>query len=447
MTKSIFFEYVDKYFKGIVNKFTELFNGKKEESGLMYENMLRKEYSPDLTWSSQTLNHSIVAADVVAMDSPLPLKKRGTISRASGDVPKIGMKKKLGEKTLSDIHVMSSKGQSEAQIAAKILENVPAVIKGIRARIEAMFLQGLSGGMILVNDENNVGLGIRVDFGYKDSNRFQALNDVWSNPANATPVTDIRQLFDEADKNNDTITDVFLSKKYLDLARKSTEMKELVANSNNQVIINAANLPMPTKNKALSALEEEFGATFHEVNVSITYEDESGEQTTVKPWIQGNVVGVTSSEVGRLVWGTLAEDLHRVPGVSYQKADDMILVSEYSHNEPSLEELTAGQALAIPVIDNGDHVYVLDANSTSAVSISPDSLEFNARGGRRKINVDTTSVFTAVSDSEWATVAVVSKGVAVTVAANSGASRQGKVTITIGDKTAVVEITQSAGNE
>jgi hypothetical protein len=54
-------------------------------------------------WSTLTVNSTIVAADIVAMDSPLPLKKRDAIGAANGEITKLGMKKKLTEKQLSDI--------------------------------------------------------------------------------------------------------------------------------------------------------------------------------------------------------------------------------------------------------------------------------------------------------------------------------------------------------
>ena len=79
MNTSMFAQYVNKYFKGIVGKVTELFNGKKNESDLLYEQMLDEEYSADLTWNSSSFNHSIVAADVVSM-APASLSRRGELS-------------------------------------------------------------------------------------------------------------------------------------------------------------------------------------------------------------------------------------------------------------------------------------------------------------------------------------------------------------------------------
>ena len=445
---SLFSAYVDKFFKGFVGRFTELFNGKREEPTYMYTSMLTEEYTPDLTWNSTSLNNSIVAADVVSMDSSLPLKKRGTISRASGDVAKLGMKLMLKEKQISDIMVMESKGQQEADIARRVLDNVPKVINGIHTRVEIMFEQALSSGQLLIEGEDNEGTGIRVDFGYKDANRFHAIAAPWTTTATATPLDDIRQMFDAASANSDTIGDVYMSEAYFNLARKTAQVKELVAAANDQVITASSSLPVPNRTRTLSALEDEFGATFHIVNNSYKVENAAGVQAPVKPWVQGNIVGVPSANVGRLVYGTLAEDMNRVAGVSYQNSG-FILVSEYSHNEPSLAEFTAAQALVMPVIDDGAHIYVLDANAAGSVAVAPDSLEFAAKGGTKKVSVD-ANTFSATSSAAWASVTPGTKSFKVTAAANTGAARNAVITITDGAESspatlAIVTVEQEAG--
>ena len=442
MNTSMFAQYVNKYFKGIVGKVTELFNGKKNESDLLYEQMLDEEYSADLTWNSSSFNHSIVAADVVSMDSSLPLKKRGTIRTASGDIAKLGIKYTLKEKEISDINVMKAKGQNEASIAAKILNNVPRAIKGIKIRIEIMFEQALSQGYCLVLSDTNDGTGVRADFGYADANTYHAKAADWADSDNATPIDDLRQLFDGSVANGDEITDVYLSEKYFNYMRKCVDVKELVANANNQVIISASTLPQPGRSKTLDALRDEFNATFHVVNGSFRYELADGSQETIKPWVQGNVVGVPSSKVGRLVYGTLAEDMNRVAGVSYQKSG-FILVSEYSHNEPSLAEFTAAQALAMPVIDNGQNIYVLHADGTAPIDTDVDSLSFTAAAdttGKKVTVTHSEGAITAAvpAAATWATVSVSGKKITVKVSANDG---QGAA-----KRTTTLTITDAAGN-
>ncbi len=449
MQKSLFASFVAA-FAPMVTKWTEKFNNQKELPGYLYEQLLDEEYSADLTWSSAELNNSVVAADVVSMDASLPLKRRGTIRIASGDIPKIGIKKQMKEKAISDITVMAAKGQDKKAIAAKIFDNVPKVIAGVKIRLEILFEQALSTGLVLINSENNDGTGIRASFGYKDENTFHATTAGWEDTDKATPVSDIRQLFDKAEADGSSIERVYLSKQYFDLAKKSKEVRELVATSLKQTIVNEAYLPVPARQATIDALQEEFNATFVVVNNAYVWEDEAGNRNTIRPWAQANVVAVPALKVGRLVHGTLAEDLNRVAGVTYQKSN-FILVSEYSHNEPSLAEFTAAQALAMPVIDDGGSIYVLHADATATITADPTALEFTSAANNtgKKVSVHSDEDFTAAvpTADTWATVSKSGNVVTVKVSANTGAKRTSTLTLTSasGD-TATVTISQAAGN-
>ena len=446
---SMFGAYIDKFFKGVIDRVSERWNDKKVEPTLMFKSMLTEEYSADLTWNASTLNHSIVAADVVSMDSSLPLKKRGTLRIASGDIAKMGIKYALKEKEISDINVMRAKGQTTAQIAAKILNNVPRVIKGIDTRIEILFEEALSTGMVLVESDTNDGTGVRASFGYEAAHTFHAKVAGWSDATNATPLDDIQQMFDVEDNG---ITDVLLSKKYFDYMRKTAQVKELVANDRNQVIVNSSYLPVPPREATLNALAAEFGATFHIVNNTFRVEMPDGSQKTVTPWAEANVVGVPSMRVGRLVYGTLAEDMNRVPGVSYQKSGNYMLSSEYSVNEPSLMEFTAGQALAFPVIDDGDSVFVLHADGVGPLAVTPDTLSFTAAAGNKSCAVHSDNGYTIsqTADTSWLTVTKTASGIKCAVTANSGSAATTRTaTVTLTDAvdssiTKTVTVSQSA---
>lgn len=443
----MFAQYVDKFFKGVIDRVTERWNDKKNEPKLMFKSMLREEYSADLTWNASTFNHSIVAADVVSMDSSLPLKKRSTIRTASGDITKIGIKFALKEKEISDIAVMRAKGQTAAQIAAKVLNNVPRAIKGIDIRLEILFEQALSTGLVLVESDTNDGTGVRASFGYEPAHTFHAIAAAWSDAANATPLDDIQQMFDVEDNG---ITDVYLSKRYFDFMRKTNQVKMLVANDRSQVVVNSAYLTTPPRQATLDALASEFGATFHIVNNTFRVEAPDGSQTTVTPWAEGNVVGVPGTIVGRLVYGTLAEDMNRIAGVTYQKSGNYALISQYSVNEPSLEEFTAGQALAFPVIDDGDSVFVLHADSTGGITVDPASLSFAPASSTKSVSVHADNGFTASTSDAWLTVTKSGNTVRVKASANTAsgaAERTGSVVITDAEDpsvTKIISVTQEA---
>jgi hypothetical protein len=444
MVRSLFAEYVDKYFSRVIGKIVEKFNGKTKETNLLHKTMLTEEYSADLKWGSTEINHSIVAADVVALDSPLPLKKRDTISNATGDLPKIGIKYRKGEKLISDINVAKARNADEATIVSKIFDDTTKCIRSTDVTKEILFRRGLSTGQLLVAEDENDGTGVRVSFGYKDDHIMHCLGTAWLGSA-PTPQDDVQQLFDKAEEDGNTISHVYLTKRYFDAFRKSKQGRLLAANSKQQVITDENLLPAVGRAAFLDALEDEYGATFHIVQGSFKIQDPDGSDKPAEAWKEANVVGVPDEIVGRLVYGTLAEETNPVPAVIYQKAGSHVLISKYSKTDP-LEEFTAAQALCLPVIDNADGIYVLHADSAGDLTVNPASLSFPKSASTKAVEIHADKDVTVTSNQTWATVEVGSGKVAVSVTANSGAERTAKVTVTDGKASKEVTITQAAGN-
>lgn len=369
MLVSLFIEFVKKYFKPLSNKYVEKINDIKNAPQYFFKTMLRKSYSIDLKWESGSVNNSIVAADVVAMDSPLPLKKRGVLRRASGDLPKLGMKFSKGERLLTDIQIMRAKGVSEAEIATKIFEDTPKCISGIYERLEDAFLTGLSEGVTLVPEENNVGTGIRVDFGFLDANKFGA-SKKWGN-VNFMPLDDINRVISAAQENGHKIERIMIGKTAYNNLRNSEDAKVLVANFQRIVFADASVLKTPSRSAFNEAFQDEYDCELVVVDRTIRVE-KNGVQTKIKPFDTNKLVFLTSDVVGSLVYGTLAEEGTPVAGVEYAKVDDYILISKYSKNDP-LQEFTSSQALVLPVIENVDEIYML--NTQEAIEVATTEQE------------------------------------------------------------------------
>lgn len=462
MVSTLFTEIVDKYFRLVIGKITEKFNDKKNEETLLHKSMLTEEYSADLNWGSTQLNHSIVAADVVSLDSSLPLKKRGKIGNASGTIAKIGIKYRKGEKAISDINVMIARGADEATVASKIFDDAPKVVKAIDVRKEIMFEQALSTGQVLVYNTgdtgtDNDGTGVRADFGYLSSHKFKNLVAPWGKKA-ALPLDDIRQLFDKATEESNVINHVYLSQKYFNYLRNSQQSKLLTATFEGQVITSLALLPVPSRRAFLDALQDEFGATFHIVDSVFRVEKPDGTYTSVRPWDEANIIGVPSENVGRLVYGTLAEETNPVAQVAYQKSGSHILVSKYAKTDP-LEEFTAGQAVCMPVIDNADSIYMLSADEVADGALDVENedmtdyeLSVAKTASTNAFNIvynGNLDILEASSDDSWLTVSRKESLLTVKVAANSASSapaREGTVTLTDGYNTVTITIQQAANS-
>lgn len=444
MNKSIFAQLVDKWFAPIVSKVTETINGRAKEEQLLHKTMLDEEYSPDLKWESTELQGSVVAAEVVSLDSKLPLKKRDAMRNAAGRIPKLGLKFRKDENDITQLNIMMATGASQDAIARKLMNDVPRVIGGIQHRVEMLFQQGLSTGQILVTGEETDGTGIRASFGFKEENIFHCKAGVWGS-GTESPIEDMQQMFDKAEEDGNSLARVLLSKAYFNLLRKSTHGKMLAANANGTTITDVANLAKPTPQQMLDALEAEFSVPFTVVSSSFKIEKPNGARETVKPWEQANVVGITSDKVGRLVYGRLAEETNPVNDVDYEKSGSYILVSKFSKNEP-LEEFTAGQAFVLPIIDGGNSVYILhaDAEGTGNFKVGLTTVEFGKSAGSKTIDThyDGNGKITARTSHGWVTAKVTRDKVTITVTENTGDARTGQVTISDGATSVTVTIAQ-----
>jgi hypothetical protein len=357
MKETLFPEIVDKWFSLIAKDIQDKINEKKEEPKYLFQQMLSETYSPTLKWDSISTMRSVVAADVVSMDSPLPLKKRDAISKAGGEIPKLGMKMQKGERLITDINILRATGAKETIIAQRIFEDLPKVISGVYERIEYMFLQGLSTGIVLVPDSQNVGSAIRVSYNYLDKNKF-GVSKRWGSP-DAKPLADIENVLSKASEDGNTITTIVIGKKLYNLFRTCDEAKELYAQS---IGFAGTNIATPMPSQFNSVMADNFGVKFVVVDRAVKYEKD-GKQTAVRPFDENSVVFLTSDVVGSVYYGTLAEEASPVQQCTYQKVGNYILTKKFSYTDP-LQEFTASEALAVPVIEDVDSIYLLNNHDT-----------------------------------------------------------------------------------
>lgn len=364
MEQSLYLEQIKNDFANYADRVAEQVNGKLNtpENNYLHKVMLEKEYSPDLKWGSLSVSESIVAADVVAMDSSIPLKSRDQIGKATGDVPKQAIEYALREKELTDLGILARTPGRDKQLLRKLFNDTKRVILGQYERNEFNFLQGLSTGVTLIdNDSKNTGLGIRVDYGYKSGNKF-GVPVVWSNTS-STPFTDIKQrILAKAKADGNTITVLMMDQTTFDNIAKTTEARQLFAFSQG---FTGSTLPIPNLDQVNTMTKANYRYTIQIVDRSVRFQKD-GVNTNVTPWQAGMLVALTSNKVGRLVWGTLAEMENPVPQAKYTTVDEYILVSKFSLNRPSLAEFTNSQALVLPVIDNVDQVYTMDSTTVQA---------------------------------------------------------------------------------
>lgn len=124
-----------------------------------------------------------------------------------------------------------------------------------------------------------------------------------------------------------------------------------------------------------------------------------------------------------------------------------VVIGSNTYDTPRLH-VPAGVSYSIGnvtiTVKSGNTETSIDGGNT--VAVTPTSLSFtsDADATGREITVDTTETVTATANANWITVSATDQTVTVTVAANtSSAERSGAVTITAGDTSAIVPVTQA----
>lgn len=385
MNSSLFLKYVLSFFP-ILKTLIEKINGKrKNELTYLHKDtsILRRVYSTDNKWEADTVDTSYVAADYVAIDSPVPLKARDRIAVANGKLPKMGMKKHLKESEILALRMMEVQGGQTAEIRRKLAQDPVSCSVGIDERNEYALLYGLSNGYVAVRDDDNPKELLRISYQYLEDNKL-GINST----KEGLTVDDLKNAIDRAASDGNTIIQFWIAKTALDALKKTQGAKELVATYNGQSYDSNTKLPTPTTSKFQEAFEDETGVTFRIINRTVRLE-EDGVRRSVKPWNKNMVIGVCNTMIGALVYGQVAEATNRVNGVTYQQIDYK-LISQYSTTDP-LMETTAIQAYCLPVVEDVDTIYQID------ITVEDPTIEVNDE----KEALDTSDEKVTIADKTY----------------------------------------------
>lgn len=361
MTNTLFPAYVKKYFAGVVADLVETINGKTEEPTYLFKGWFSKKFEPTLKYESLLSSGSISAADVVATDSKLPIKMRDVLTAAGGEIPKMGMKMQLREGEMLNIDIMlatNTNGNLSARIAQALFGDVKKVMHGVWARLELLALQSLSQGFTSLTSANNTGTLDVITYAIPTANQFGA-GTIWSNVA-SKPLDDIEGIVEAGIANGHRLRHILMDRTTFNQLRKTTQVKERYAAFLN---LAGSNLITPTIDKVNTLLMEDYGMKIEIIEAYVNTE-KNGVKTNTAAWAAGKVAFLQDMNIGSLYYGACAEERRPVAGVTYEKADDYMLISKYGNNEP-LAEYTSVQAYVLPVLDNVSAIYQLNAAATS----------------------------------------------------------------------------------
>jgi len=354
MSASNFTDLIKKYFQALATRYYEQINGSSEAPKYLHETMLTEEYSADMTYTSISGDFTRVTADVVSYDSPLPLKKRASLSKAKGDIPKMGMKYVLDEKQMNMLGILRQQPGRLAELAKKVFQDVFNGIFGIKELIEYAFHVGLSSGVTIIPDATNAGKhGIRIDFGVPAEN-FSGVVKKWSD-SSAKPVDDIKRIRKQARGKGIKHAHIWMDDATATRLLTNDQIRSSYAFSRG---FTGSDIPNPTESQLMTLFKNEWKLNLHIMERSFTFEL-NGTRTVKDGWTPNMVVFTVDTNVGSLVYSTLAEENFPVKDVDYAKPNAYILVSKSGSTDP-VSEKTATQAIVIPVLQNVEELFYLD---------------------------------------------------------------------------------------
>lgn len=323
----------------------------------LYKEKLTPRFSLDGRWASILADYNRVAADVVALDTELPLKSRDTLEIVSGDIPKMGMKLYLTEKQMKDVDAMIAQSVPIQTIIDNIFSDTPRCIEGIWERIEDIFLSELSSGYGLSTRDGAT--GVRLNMNFYEANQF-CVAEAWDVDDTA-PLDDIRKVVEKAVEDGNTIIDAYADDTALQLLYKNASVRAQFAFNQGVAMTGTTSVPVLDLSKVQQIFLTQWGINLHRVSRRVKTEI-NGKKQNHNPWKKGTITFVCDETLGTLAWTTVAEATRPVDGVIYQTADEYILAKKYSKIDP-LREFTASEAMVVPILNNVDRIYTLDTQT------------------------------------------------------------------------------------
>lgn len=316
-----------------------------------------------------------VAADVVAYDASAPLKTRRTVSKLSGEIPSIRMKKKMTEMDLNTYNILKAQARPEHKsLLDLVFGDIDDCVDGVNARLEWMIFQALSKGQITLSAITNAAGVITekaIDFGLPAANKKEvvgATTTYWTitNAANSKPITDIEFVMEAARTLGITPRYMLMNRSKWLAFRCSSQVKDFVVPF---AIYGGTRLKRaPTIEVANEAMKSEGYPLIMVIDTRISYEDAGHTITAIDPWLDAAgedryVTFLEDLKCGDMLHGPIAEETNP-PKQVVQAKKGPILISKWSDVDP-VAEYTKGELNAFPSWPTIDRVLSLDTENAT----------------------------------------------------------------------------------
>jgi hypothetical protein len=306
------------------------------------------------------------AASIVDSDAPAPLRSRKKLELYKGKIPAIKEKFRMNQDDMRNLEVLKSLpinggGSTEALIQFLNSDLQEAAVSGDK-RIDFMLMQQISTLTVDVSATNNpdgIILGT-IDLLAK-SYQKQGVPVVWTDLANADPVTDILTYTQWVWKTKGrNFGKIMMSYDLWITFMNCAKVKSMLATFFN-VGKQSATFAVTLEN--VNALLTANKLPNIEIVQHITHIEIDGKPTFVNPFNTNNVSFVPAGNLGVLHNAISMEEIHPVSDKSYAKFGPT-LVSKWSESDP-LVEFTGMEMNAFPMVDV-DNIFILTTDVVKA---------------------------------------------------------------------------------
>jgi hypothetical protein len=360
MERSILKELTKINVEAYVNRQRELFLKK-----LFWQQFFPLKYTTQLTWESLSgSGGNPVMADVIEYNASAPLKTRRVVTKITGDIPKIAIKRQMDEKDYNDYNILKALSTGDSNRSALldlVFNDIDFCYTGVMARTEYLAMQALSYGQIALTSSNNNGIITEdtCDFGIPTGNKT-GVALAWSQASGSTPMTDIRTLTDNAAASGYPLSYMVMDRTAFGQLQASTQVQNEWA-----VQRNTTTKATPTFDDLSGLFESRQLPKIIIVDSNVRFENKEHALTNVAAWKGGYVTFLSDIKVGNVLHGPIAEETSEsVSKKAIQVKRDHILLSKWSELEP-FGEFTKGQANAFPRFNDVDGIFILKVDATS----------------------------------------------------------------------------------
>lgn len=333
-----------------------------------FPNFFRSVPVDILKWETLTGEKGVpVAADVISYDASAPEKTKDVISKMSGDIPKVGIKRSMNESEWIryDNLMQKANGRPDmVQLLDLVFNDLDFVYNGVRARYEWLSMQQLSTGQLSLSKTNNAGGIVTekvVDFGVPSENKAGfGTNAAWSDLANSKPIDDLEERFKFA-KSKGVGIQYFIMRdeQWIQLKNSADTIAKMKAWLNTTA-------KFTTTLSAINAyLKENLMPVIVIIDPAVKLEAKDHTRTVVNPWELNRVALVPDLNVGTLQHGPIAAERSaevKKKATLYKK--DFILITKWSELEP-FKEYTKAEANAMPVLDDPETIFYLRTDNAT----------------------------------------------------------------------------------